>query len=216
MENPYLSVPQVENAQSRSWASGFLFGFQGPEDSTMAQDDVETEDRDAFNEGVLAGQGSAINGLDFGDSCVDLNVEGPSTGEIAADLGAETVLTTFSIAKLGFHLAGAISEAVIGLVVLSIELETFSDDPDHAIAARATALQSALATMGITNSMVLYLGGGIDLSQPGCELQLTRIYRSEDAAVEAAKAIGRGKWLVASWRTDQSGGMSIPDHSLDN
>jgi hypothetical protein len=40
-------------------------------------------------------------------------------------------------------------------------------------------------------------------------LQLTAIYRNSDGAVQAATALGRPQWLVASWRTDQSGGVNI-------
>jgi hypothetical protein len=40
-------------------------------------------------------------------------------------------------------------------------------------------------------------------------LQLTSIFRSQEAAEAAARSSGRSKWLVVSWRTDQSGGVNV-------
>jgi hypothetical protein len=44
-------------------------------------------------------------------------------------------------------------------------------------------------------------------------LKLTSVFKTEDAAVAAAKAMGRPHWLVVSWRTDQSGGAKVEDNS---
>jgi hypothetical protein len=57
--------------------------------------------------------------------------------------------------------------------------------------------------------MELFIGGGVDTSQRGCELKLTPIFRSQDAATNSESGLGRDKWFVASWRTDQSGGATI-------
>jgi hypothetical protein len=65
IQNPFLTPPQVESPQSRSWGIGFAFGFQGPEQSSMTPANIQPEDVDAFNQGVLAGQGTAINGLSW-------------------------------------------------------------------------------------------------------------------------------------------------------
>jgi hypothetical protein len=77
MENPFLTPPQVESPQSRSWGMGFAYGFEGPAQSSPAPTDIGPEDADAFDLGVLAGQDSAINGLALASSCIDLNVLGP-------------------------------------------------------------------------------------------------------------------------------------------
>ncbi|MDB5941838.1 MAG: hypothetical protein JWQ13_1404 [Ramlibacter sp.] len=74
MEDPCLTPPQVESPQSRSWGMGFIFGFQGPPHSSMPPGDVVTEDLDAFEEGVRAGQNAAINGLELRETCLDMNV----------------------------------------------------------------------------------------------------------------------------------------------
>jgi hypothetical protein len=209
VENPFLTVPQVESPASRSWEAGFLYGFQGPRQSSLAQGDVEAEDTDAFNQGVLAGQTSAIEGLELADVCVDLNVEGPSLLHFAIDAGAEGAFSLFGIATLPLHVAGLAAESVIAVVNLSIALETFSDDPGQALAERADRLHAGLNALGFAAPMELFVGGGVDISAAGCELKATRIFRSQADAAKAAKALGRSQWLVVSWRTDQSGGARV-------
>ncbi len=222
MENPYLAAPQVEGPQSRSWGSGFLYGFQGPASSSTAQAGVETEDADAFNEGVLAGQGAAVDGLSFEPACVDLNVERPEFGHLAATELPGAGMTLLDIFKFVTQngvlaaeaAAGALIGGILDLATLSIALETFNDDPDKAMAEAGSTLQDALQRLGYDAGLQLFVGGGIDISEEtkGCELQLTSIFRAQDAAAAAAKAIGRPHYLVASWRTDQCGGISVVAH----
>jgi len=102
---------------------------------------------------------------------------------------------------------------VIFFVNLSIALETFTDDPDERLAQAASTLQAKLQDMGFNQSMELFLGGGVDTSVARCELMLTPIFRGKDAAVTAAKGLGRPHWLVVSWRTDQSGGATVVANS---
>jgi hypothetical protein len=207
IENPFLTPPQVESDKSRSWALGFAFGFQGPEQSSMTPADIEPENPDAFDQGVLAGQNAAINGLPLTNPCVDLNAEGPSVPHLAADGTIEGGLTLYSLIAHG--IAGGIAEGVLLVVNLSIALETFTDDPDEALAQEATALQGALQRVGMRDSLQLFLGGGVDTSVRGCELKLTGIFRNQAAAEGAARSLGRSKWLIVSWRPDQSGGVKV-------
>lgn len=209
LQNPFLTLPQVESPQSRSWAMGFAFGFQGPAQSTMTPAEIQPEDADAFNLGVLAGQDASINGLSLAQACVDLNSEGPSVPHFVTDVVGEGGMAVFSAAELGFHLSGAVAEGILLVVNLSIALETFSDDPDTALEQQAGALQQQLQRVGIENSMELFIGGAVDPSVLGCELMLTSIFRSQDAAANAARALMRPKWLVAAWRSDQSNGIHI-------
>jgi hypothetical protein len=207
MENPFLTPPQIESEKSRSWALGFIFGFQGPAQSSMAQGDVGAEDADAFDQGVLAGQDAAINGLELQNACLDMNVEGPSAFEIATTVPeALASLGEFFVKKAA---AGGVLSAVIFLFELSIALETFSDPPNQTISEGANTIQGQLQQMGFSEAMVLFVGGGIDLSARGCEMKLTSVFRNQVDAETAARAIGREHWLVASWRTDQSGGARI-------
>jgi len=213
LENPFLRPPQVESDKSRSWAMGFAFGFQGPAQSSMTVTDIAPEDADAFDLGVLAGQDAALNGLSFAAACVDLNSEGPSVPHLVADGTIEGGMTLFSL--VARHFVGGILEGVLLVVNLSIALETFSDDPDTALEQQAGALQDLLKRMGIQGPMELFLGGAVDKSVFGCELTLTPVFRTLAAATASARALGRPKWFVASWRTDQSGGVNIVAFSGD-
>jgi hypothetical protein len=189
---------------------GFAFGFQGPEQSTMTPADINPEDADAFDQGVLAGQDAAIKGLPFAEPCVDLHSEGPSAPHLSVE-GFEGGIALFELIE-GFF-ARAIAGGVLMVLTLSIALETFSDDPDAALEQQAAALQAVLQRLGIEGSMELFLGGAADKSILGCELMLTPVFRTQEAATASARGLGRPEWLVASWRTDQSGGIKIVDFS---
>ena len=67
--------------------------------------------------------------------------------------------------------------------------------------------------MGFDQSMQMFIGGAVDTSITGCEMQLTPIFASQDAAQTAAQGVGRPHWLVVSWRTDQSGGANVVANS---
>lgn len=209
VQNPYLTVPQVESDASLSWEAGFLYGFQGPEQSTFAQGDAPSSDGDAFNQGVLDGQNAAINGLDLGTPCIDLNVEPPSFAHFATDAGIEGAFAAATY--LGKHFMAYGLEGIVAIINLSIALETFSDDPDAALAARANRVQDQLNTLGFTNSMELFFGGGVDLSATSCELQVTPIFRRQEDATSAARSLGRDRWLVVGWRSDQCNGIRTID-----
>ena len=207
--NPFLTPPQIESPHSRSWAMGFAFGFQGPEQSTMTPATINPEEPDAFDQGVLDGQDAAINGLSLLTPCVDLNAERPSGPHLAATEGSEAGMALWSLIAHG--VAAGLSEGVVLLVTLSIALQTTFDDADVALAERAAALKGRLEEMGMDAPMELFIGGAVDTAQPGCELMLTPIFRSEQAATEATRASGRPQKIVVSWRTDQSGGVKLLD-----
>jgi hypothetical protein len=214
IENPFLTPPQVEGPESRSWASGFLFGFQGPEFSVAAPSDLPIEDLPAFEMGTVTGQQAAIDGWPTTDQCIDLNVEPPELIHFAADLIIEGGFSVAGMALIGVHVAGLFFEGIIAIVNLSIALETFSDDPSTALAEAAQGLQGSMLELGVTASMELFIGGGVDLQATGCELLMTPIFRSQEAAASAARALGRSEWLVVAWRTDQSGGMHIVETNV--
>jgi hypothetical protein len=205
MENPYLTPPQVETPQSRSWGLGFAFGFQGPPQSSMAPADVQPEDLNTFDEGVLAGQDAAVKGLEISESCIDLNAASPTGSDLALEI-PEGVMW---IKDLTEGLAGGIAGGVLFALNLSIALETFTDDPEQRLTQAAAAVQAALQRMGFGQPLQLFIGGGVDTSIHGCELKLTSIYREQAAAEAAASGVGRSNWLVASWLTNQSGGATV-------
>jgi hypothetical protein len=207
--NPFLTPPQVEGPQSRSWAAGFLFGFQGPAFSVSAPSDLPIEDLEAFEMGSLTGQQAAIDGWPTTDQCIDLNVHPPSLAHFTADLIIEGGFSVAGIVLVGVHVAGLFFEGVIAIVNLSIALETFSDSPSTALGEAAQGLQGKMQELGISASIELFMGGGVDLQSPACGLLLTPMFRSQESAASAARALGRSQWLVVAWRTDQSGGMRI-------
>jgi hypothetical protein len=184
---------------------GFAFGFQGPQQSTMTSSDIQPEDADAFEQGVLAGQDAAISGLSLPQPCIDLNAEGGFGPHLALELPEGIMVAKELLKSFGKGIGGG----VIFLINLSIALETFTDDPDQKLTQAASALQAEVQEMGFNQSTETFIGGGVDLEQRGCELLLTPIFRFRDSATNAAQALGRLQWLVASWRTDQSGGASI-------
>lgn len=207
LENPFLTPPQVESPQSRSWGRGLVFGFQGPPASVATP--VDVEDPDAFQQGVAAGQQALTSGLDFvEDPCFDLHAEGP---ELSVE-GFEAVHVAVDlIAKAFTH---AVASGVVLLFNLSISLQTKFDDPIQALQNAATQLQSLLTDMGIGDSMQLFVGGGVDFNAQQCEIKVTGVFRSLEAARTAAQAFGRNQFVVVSWRTDQSGGMKFEDGNV--
>jgi hypothetical protein len=222
LANPYLQPPQIESPKSRSWGRGFAYGFQGPLASLPTPADVE--DEGAFQEGVEVGQQAASDGLDvLSDACVALNPEGGEIAEgtsagievlegsgllpkIAKLLGTDPTL----VGRLVEHgLTGRIFSGVMFLLDLAIALPTRFDDPETGLMEGANKLRDILSGMGINDPMELFVGGGVDFDARECELKLTPVFRSSEAALAAARALGRSKVLVVGWRTNQSGAMEV-------
>jgi hypothetical protein len=220
IENPYLRPPRVAGPKSRSWGQGFSYGFQGPEYSSIPTTDIHPEDADAFDEGVLAGQNASIDGIDLAQPCVNLNARRDNVFlALAVDevqLGGEAAINLtnylFNL-PVKLSLAGGILSGVMFLIDLSVALQTFSDDPETALQNGANRLQQQLHELGFGAPLELFIAGGFDLLQTGCELRLTGIHRHEETAVSAAQQLGRSQWFVAAWRSDQSGGAKIVNWS---
>ena len=211
IQNPFLIPPQVEGPQSRTWGRGFAFGFQGPPASVSPGTDFDVEDIDAFNQGTLAGQDAAIHGLAFTDNpCVDLNREPPPDFPELVWSGLDGLAVLREIPKLSLKFGGIVFGLVTTFIDLSIALQTHFDDPNQALQDYATRLQALLGGMDENANVAFFVGGAVDLNQPGCELQVTPIFRNADDAMKAARALGRpGTKFVVSWRSDQSGGAAV-------
>jgi hypothetical protein len=208
IENPFLRPPLLESPQSKAWAMGFAFGFQGPPASVPRPLDIEPDASDAFDQGMLAGQQAAIDGFPVQVECVDLREEPPTPVDLLP-AGFETLLTLVETAKNG--LVGGVGSAILAIVDLCIGATMHFHDSSEAVTGKASALAGVLSGMGITNSMELFLGGGIDMSIAGCELKLTPVFRSLDGARSAAQTLGRPEFVVVSWRTDASGSVKLAD-----
>ena len=208
IENPFLHPPLVEGPQSDAWAKGFAFGFQGPPASVPPPADIDDDTKDAFNQGVLAGQQTAIDGFPVQADCVDLREEPPTPADLIP-FGFETALALTELVVKG--LVAASGSAILAIIDLCIGATVHFHDGSEAVAAKASELAGVLTGMGITDSMELFLGGGVDTNVPGCELKLTPVFRGLDSARSAAQALGRLEFVVVSWRTDQSGGVKLAD-----
>jgi hypothetical protein len=126
--------------------------------------------------------------------------------------GLDALAVLREIPKLSLKFGGIVFGLVTTFIDLSIALETHFDDPLKALQEYATRLQALLGGMDETANVAFFMGGAVDLNQPGCELQVTPIFRSADDAMQAARALGRpGTKFVVSWRSDQSGGAAVVD-----
>jgi hypothetical protein len=208
IENPFLRPPLVESPQSKAWAMGFAFGFQGPPASVPPPPDIGPDVSDAFNQGVLIGQQTAIDGFQVQTECVDLREEPPTPADLLP-AGFEGVLTIVEIVKHGL-VAGA-GSFILFLVDLCLGATVHFHDPGEGISSPAGQLADLIARMGISDSMELFLGGGVDTNVAGCELKLTPVFRALDPARSAAQALGRPNFVVVGWRTDASGSLRLVD-----
>lgn len=211
IENPYLAPPRVDSPQSRSWGQGFIFGFSGPAASVVPGTDFPVEDLAAFDEGTLVGQDSAINGLSiYEDNCIDLNREGPPDIPELSWAGLESIAVISELPKVATKLGGIVFGIVTTFIDVSIALQTHYDEPSDALVQNALQLQNIMSGMSNGNSVQFYIGAAVDLSQRGCELQATAVFRNPDDAMQAARNLGRpGPRFVVRWRSDQSGGAVV-------
>jgi hypothetical protein len=67
-----------------------------------------------------------------------------------------------------------------------------------------------LTAYGI-DSMELFCGAGLDATASDCEIRISPLFKSDDAARQAAANMGRPAWTVVSWQTDQSNSFRLVD-----
>jgi hypothetical protein len=204
--NPYLPSPPAAAA----WSQGFVRGLAGSEFSISPPADMPPYEAAAFAEGLLAGQDGAINGIAFEESCVlaeDSNEAGHliSTSVVAGETLQNIIRMAF---RMSFHLAGH----VVYLIELAITLPKHTMPPDQVLPNLGEPLVETLASYGV-ESMEFYCAAGLDATKSECEILLSPLFRTLDQARNAALAMGRQQWLIASWRTDQSGSFKIVEQS---
>jgi hypothetical protein len=205
--NPFMAPPFAES-QAIAWAKGFAFGFQGPPESVPRPSDIDPNDGDAFDAGVLVGQQTAIAGFPVPSECVDLREPPPSLLAFAP-AGFEAL--TF-LKEVGKKAGGAVVSAILAFIDFTMAKTLHFHDPTESVAQPAEQLAEMLSNMGITDSMALFLGGGIDENVAGCELKLTPVFRNLEDAHAAAQAMGRPNFIVMSWRTDASRSLTLVDN----
>jgi hypothetical protein len=183
---------------------GFAWGFLGPAFSQDPPLVIAPEQVDAFNEGVLAGQQAAIDGLPVEPGCVSLEQEVSDASEVVME-GVHVLEAAGLVRSIG-HLVHFTVEGLVGAFLLLIP----GPPPLSATAEFgrvATAAQDRLAELGLAQKS-LFLAAGIDEDVAGCELRFTPIFTSANQAHNAVKALGRPHFVVAEWDagTPVSGG----------
>jgi len=207
LENPFLPAPRAASA----WAEGFVKGFVRVSSSEPGEE-IALEDIDAFNQGVAAGVISANTGIDMGNPCIPASEEhGPLHGAEVA-IGLAHVLHGAWDARHLAQLAAGAAGIIVGLMELAIALPVHTLPPEELLPDIVQPLIDALVSLG-AESMELFIGAGLDPTDAAvdCEIRLTPLFKSSDQAREAAIAMNRFQWVVASWRTDQSNSFRIID-----
>jgi hypothetical protein len=208
LQNPFLPAPLAASA----WAEGFTKGFAAIS-SPEPGDDIALEDIAAFNQGVAAGEESTRTGIDMGDPCIPASEEhGPLHGAEVTVGTAHVMHGVWEVAHLG-RLAAGVAGVVVGLIELAIALPVHTLPPEQVLPDLAQPLVDALASFG-AGSMELFVGAGLDPTAADCEIRLTPLFKSIELARDAAIAMDRSQWVVASWRTDQSRSFKIVDDGV--
>jgi hypothetical protein len=207
LNNPFLPMPSAASA----WSEGFIKGLAAIS-SPEPGDDIGLEDIDAFNQGVAAGEESTRTGIDLGGNCIPASEEhGPLHGT-EVTIGAGHILHGVWEGRHLAKLAAGMAGIVAGLVELAIALPVHTLPPEQVLPEIAQPMIDALVSFGV-ESMELFIGAGLDPTEAAadCEIRVTPIFVSFDQAREAAVAMNRFQWVVASWRTDQSNSFRVVD-----
>jgi hypothetical protein len=212
IENPHL----CEDTEG-GWAMGFAWGFVWPAFSSDPPLVIAPDQFDAFNEGVLVGQQTAIDGLPLDKSCVSLApfVSGAAEA-FMEDLHIFEGLSTVA-ALLKKHFANAAVE----FYVLAFTLIIPGPPPLSAtgeFANKAASVRDQLASLGLDQGS-LFLGAGIDESEEGCELFFSNLYVDIDSARSDVQSMDRPHWVIARWDADAAvsgGGFTVVESDVSN
>jgi hypothetical protein len=194
-----------ETLQYYLW--GVRKGFVQPE-YVVADDEVPEEQQEYYNAGIRQGEDYAVNGYPADQVCYDLTEPHSTAGTIGEVV--DTVIEGGGVAHTlaaGEALAAGF-EAGILLLMVAIALPTHYEEPTKVFdPSEADALLQILRGATEPLSMEIYFGGGIDYDAKGCQLQVTRFYKSVDAARSELQGMGRPAGILWSVRTDMSGGL---------
>lgn len=111
-------------------------------------------------------------------------------------------------------LLGAAAEAGVLVLMASIAVTTHYELPTVVYnSSQMRALIAFLQQVSQPLSLELFVGGGVDYDQPGCQLQVTNIFKNAEYARQAVAAMGRPASMLLSMRTDMSGGVRVVEQS---
>lgn len=205
LQNPFLPAPSAANA----WAEGFTKGFSSIS-SPEPSENVGSDDIEAFNQGVAAGEESTLSGISLGDPCIPASEEhGPLHVPGMLINGAEIAHGVWEARHLT-KLAGGTASIVVALIELACTLPVHTLPPEQVLPGLGQPMVDALISYGI-ESMELFCGAGLDAAATDCEIRLSPLFTSFDQAHQAAIEMNRFQWVVVSWRTDQSNSFEIVD-----
>jgi hypothetical protein len=205
MDNPYAGTPGAE-----AWGNGLAYGFAGPNYTEGIPPGIapripsSPEVVEAFNNGRLAGQQHAIDGFPLRSECMDATEEVPGAAEeIVTVADGVHVAAEFALKHFARGAAGAVS------VLMEVSLmTTHYKSPEDVLPEMGEQFVGLLSDLGV-GSMGIFCGVGVDNSAKGCQLRFTRLFKSIDQARDAVKRMGRSQWVMARWRTDQCGGLTL-------
>jgi hypothetical protein len=201
-----ITNPHAGTSTESGWAMGFAFGFMGSSFSDSPPAVIAPELIDAFSEGQLAGQQAAADGIELSSTCVDL-LEEPLSKEIPEWGGhiIELGMIIKDMWKLK-HVAGGVAGAII--LVIELGIPPFTPTPEEMFPSLTQRFTETLDSMGI-DSGELFIGMGIDMNVPNCEVQFTRVFKTADQARQAVAAMGRPNSAIAHWQLNASGNLDI-------
>lgn len=204
--NPHAGTPSESG-----WAMGFAFGFMGSDVSAPPPAVIAPELVDAFAEGQLVGQQSAVDGISLSGGCMDAKQEVPP--------GAETFVHGIdALEGLGIvidFIGPHVAHGFVGLAVLLFEF-TIPDrpnlTPEEVLPSLGQKFQDTLNSMGI-DSGDLFVAVGIDPDAAECELKFSSLFKTIDQARQAADDMGRPHRAIAHWQLNASGSFEIAEAS---
>jgi hypothetical protein len=213
-QNPYDTEPYAPEL-AQAWGEGFLYGLTGPLYSDDTLPDIVPGDHvDAFNEGRLVGQQEAISGITIAPDCIDTEEHHLIPGGVWTEIGvevADVVYTSiFHAAKIG---SAAFSAGFMTMLDIALAAHTYTD-PALAAERVTTDFVRRLQDLG-REDCDFYIGGAIDYESPGCQLQLSPLYREQSQAKEWALGAGRAIWFVGRWRGNQCSTLSVVDGATE-
>lgn len=199
-----LSNPHRGTDLEAGWAMGCSWGYVGPGHSVDPPLVIAPELMDAFNEGVLAGQQAAIEGLDTGISCVSLQQEVSSGAE--SFMTGVHVIEGLGLAKAAFIAKSLAHFTVEGLVATFLLLIPGPPllDPVGEFSRIASEVQAQLQALNLISG-ALFLGAGIDESSEGCELLFVPLFKDLAQARAAVAELGRPQSVIVEWTAVMSG-----------
>lgn len=211
--NPYDQPPMAPgNEQAQAWGWGYLFGLSGPLYSVeQAPEIIAAELLQEFQEGVLAGQQDAINGLNIFPAFIDTSEEHHIP--LSVEVGMEGVNLAVEVWH-GAKFAGAAFSSIF-MVLLDVALAAHHyTPPEQVIDGLNMEFFKVIETMG-REDCAFFIGGGVDFDAPGAQLALTPLYRTREQARAAAVGMGRPKWFVGEWHANQCGTMTVVEGTTE-